>query len=57
MLKDYVTSENPPNPVMGDWGRNRTRKSIDEKPPKLDEEMWEKNQKIILLKKKLSNLN
>ena len=26
---------------------NRTRKSIDEKPPKLDKEMWEENWKII----------
>ena len=26
---------------------NRTRESIDEKPPELDEEMWEENWKII----------
>ena len=26
---------------------NRTRESIDEKPPELDEEMWEENRKII----------
>ena len=26
---------------------NRTRESIDEKPPKLNEEMWEENRKII----------
>ena len=26
---------------------NRTRESINEKPPELDEEMWEENRKII----------
>ena len=26
---------------------NRTRESIDEKPPELDEEMWEENRKIM----------
>ena len=26
---------------------NRTRESIDEKPPELDEEMWKENQKIM----------
>ena len=26
---------------------NRTRESIDEKPPELDEEMWEENRKIV----------
>ena len=25
---------------------NRAKESIDEKPPELDEEMWEENQKI-----------
>ena len=26
---------------------NRTRESIDEKPPELNKEMWEENQKIM----------
>ena len=26
---------------------NRRRESIDEKPPELDEEMWDENRKII----------
>ena len=28
---------------------NRRRESIDEKPPELDEEMWEENRKIVNL--------
>ena len=32
---------------MGDWGGKPDKGSIDEKPPELDEEMWEENQKII----------
>ena len=32
---------------MGDWGGKPDKRSIDEKPPELDEEMWEENRKII----------
>ena len=45
---------------MGDWKRKPDKKSIDEKLPKLDEEIWEENQKIVvqvLSMKKPSNLN
>ena len=30
-----------------DWGGKPDKGSIDEKPPELDEKMWEENQKII----------
>ena len=32
---------------MGDWGGKPNKRSIDKKPPELDEKMWEENQKII----------
>ena len=32
---------------MGDWRGKPDKRSIDEKPPELDEEMWEENRKII----------
>ena len=42
---------------MGDWGEKSDKRSINKKPPKLDEEMWEKKRKFILLMKKIFNLD
>ena len=42
---------------MGDWRAKPDKRSIDEKLLELNEEMWEKNQKIVLLMKKSFNLD
>ena len=49
MCFDRIMSlvKNLPTQLCETEEENRTRESIDEKPPELNEEMWEKNQKII----------
>ena len=39
--------KNLPTQWWEDWGRKPDKESIDEKPLKLDKEIWEENQKII----------
>ena len=39
--------KNLPTQLWETEEENWRRESIDEKPPELDEEMWEKNQKIV----------
>ena len=57
VFKSHVDDEKPSNPVMEDWGGKPDKKSIDKKLLELNEEIWEKNQKIISLMKKPSNLD
>ena len=47
--EDYVAGEKPPNPMMARL-RRKTGQEINQwKTFKLDEEMWEENQKIIVI--------
>ena len=39
--------KNLPTQLWETEEENRRRESINEKPPKLDEEIWEENQKIV----------
>ena len=39
--------KNLPTQLWETEEENRRRESIDEKPPELNKEMWEKNQKIV----------
>ena len=39
--------KNLPTQMMETREENRTRKSIDKKPPRLNKKMWKENQKII----------
>lgn len=46
-LKDHVASEKSLHLMIEDWGEKLKKWSNNEKSPKLDEEIWEENSKII----------
>ena len=39
--------------MMGDWGRKLDKRSINEKPPELNEKIWEKTEKLCIMRKNL----